>query len=90
VLTIVIFAVGGYVTQATSLDPLDHVEPDGVKNDNDDTRTKRSGEIFSSLIKKKLGLFNSLSGTSSGKSIDHQSHYEEPLVGQISNTITMI
>lgn len=81
VLTIVIFAVSGYVTKATSLDPLDHIEPDSANNDNDDTRTKRSGDIFSSLIKKKLGLFSSLSGTSSGKSIDHQPHYEEPLVG---------
>ncbi|XP_060833558.1 uncharacterized protein LOC132917053 [Rhopalosiphum padi] len=83
VLTIVIFALNGYVTRATSLDPLENVEIDETKTDRDDSRTKRSGNIFSSLLKKKLGLLGSLSGTSSGKSIGHSEnfpeHFEEPL-----------
>jgi len=87
VLTIVIFALNGYVTRATSLDPLENVEIDETKTDRDDSRTKRSGNIFSSLLKKKLGLLGSLSGTSSGKSIGHSEnfpeHFEEPLVRHI-------
>ncbi|XP_027849457.2 uncharacterized protein LOC114129034 [Aphis gossypii] len=84
VLAIVIFALNGYVTRATSLDPLENVEIDETKTDRDDSRTKRSGNIFSSLLKKKLGLLGSLSGTSSGKSIGHSAenfpeHFEEPL-----------
>ncbi|XP_025204875.1 uncharacterized protein LOC112601447 [Melanaphis sacchari] len=83
VLTVVIFALNGYVTRATSLDPLENVEIDETKIDREDLRTKRSGNIFSSLLKKKLGLIGSLSGTSSGKSIDHSEnfpeHFEEPL-----------
>lgn len=84
VLAIVIFALNGYVTRATSLDPLENVEIDETKTDRDDSRPKRSGNIFSSLLKKKLGLLGSLSGTSSGKSIGHSAenfpeHFEEPL-----------
>lgn len=84
-LAIVIFALNGYVTRATSLDPLENVEIDETKTDRDDSRPKRSGNIFSSLLKKKLGLLGSLSGTSSGKSIGHSAenfpeHFEEPLV----------
>ncbi|XP_015373634.1 PREDICTED: uncharacterized protein LOC107168663 [Diuraphis noxia] len=83
VLTIVILALNGCVTRATSLDPLENVEIDETKTDRDDSRTKRSGNIFSSLLKKKLGLLSSITGTSSGKSIGHfdsyPEHFEEPL-----------
>ncbi|XP_022180033.1 glutenin, high molecular weight subunit PW212 [Myzus persicae] len=82
-LTIVILALNGYVTRATSLDPLENVEIDESKTDRDDSRTKRSGNIFSSLLKKKFGLLSSITGTSSGKSIGHfdnyPEHFEEPL-----------
>jgi len=87
VLTIVILALNGYVTRATSLDPLDNVEIDETKTDRDDSRTKRSGNIFSSLLKKKFGLLSSITGSSSGKSIGHldnfPEHFEEPLVCHI-------
>lgn len=87
VLTIVILALSGCVTRAsTSLDPLDNVEAaDTISNSDEDSRTKRS-DFFSSILKKKLRLIGSLS---SGKSIGggggggggHSSeHYEEPLV----------
>lgn len=89
-MTIVIFALNGYVTKATSLDPLENVDIYETKNDRDDSRTKRSGNIFSSLLKKKLGLIKSIAGTSSGKSIgsigqsEHfDEHFEEPLVCHI-------
>ncbi|XP_001944996.2 uncharacterized protein LOC100168723 [Acyrthosiphon pisum] len=82
-LTIVILALNGYVTRATSLDPLENVEIDETKTDRDDSRTKRSGNIFSSLLKKKFGLLSSITGSSSGKSIGHldnfPEHFEEPL-----------
>jgi len=87
VLTIVILALNGYVTSGTSLDPLENVEIDETKTERDDSRTKRSGNIFSSLLKKKLGLLSSITGTSSGKSIGHfdsyPEHFEEPLVCHI-------
>lgn len=76
-----VFALNGYVTTATSLDPLENDQLENTKSENDDTRTKRSGNILSSLVKKKLGLFSSLTGSSSGKSIGSLEHYEEPLVG---------
>lgn len=82
-LTIVIFTLNGYVTRASSLDPLENVEIDETKTDRDDSRTKRSGNIFSSLLKKKFGLLSSLTGSSSGKSIsnfeNYPEHFEEPL-----------
>lgn len=68
-LIFVIFTLNAYVTGETSLDPLDHIEIDEAKNANEDVRNKRSGEFFSLLLKKKLGLLNSLTGVSSGKSI---------------------
>lgn len=79
-LVIAVFVVNGYVTKATSLDPLENVEIDAPNTDSEDARTKRSGDIFSSLVKKKLGLFSSLTGSSSGKSLGQQEHFEEPLV----------
>lgn len=84
VLTIVVFTLNVYVTSATSLDPTQYVEIEDTKSENDDTRTKRSGDIFSSLLKKKFGLISSLAGSSSGKSIGHSEHYEEPLVSHTS------
>lgn len=80
-LAVAVFALNGYVTTATSLDPLENDQLEGTKSDSDDTRTKRSGNILSSLVKKKLGLFSSLTGSSSGKSIGSLDHYEEPMVG---------
>lgn len=81
VLTIAVFTLNVYVTRATSLDPTHYVETEDAKSRSDDARTKRSGDLFSSLLKKKFGLFSSLAGSSSGKSIGHsEGHYEEPLV----------
>lgn len=67
-LAFVIFTLNVYVTGETSLDPIDNVEIDEAKSNNDDVRNKRSGEFFSLLLKKKLGLIKSLAGVSSGKS----------------------
>ncbi|VVC30889.1 Hypothetical protein CINCED_3A011196 [Cinara cedri] len=83
VLTIVIFALNGYVTRASSLDPTETFEmEDMMNNSNEDTRNKRSGSIFSSLMNKKLKLLGSLSGSSSSKSMGHPSghsgHFEQP------------
>lgn len=74
-----IFVINGYLTEATSLDPLENAEMENAKSDDDKTRTKRSGEILSLLLRKKFGLFSSLAGSSSGKSIPPD-HFNQPLV----------
>lgn len=84
VLIIAIFTLNVYVTNATSLDPTQYVEMGDTKSESGDTRTKRSGDLFTSLLKKKFGLISSLAGSSSGKSIGHSEHYEEPLVSHTS------
>lgn len=78
-----ILALNGCITKATpSLDPLDNVSMEDAKSESDDTRNKRSGDIFSTLLNKKLKILGSLS---SGKSFGHSpGHYEEPLVSRTS------
>lgn len=85
ILTIVIFSLNVYVTRATSLDPVDHVEMEQHTEDKiDGSRNRRSGEFFSSLLKKKFGLISTLTGVSAGKAMGNPvpEHYEqhEPLV----------
>lgn len=89
-LAIVMLTLSTYVTGSTSLDSEKNAKIDEAESKSDDARTKRSGEIFSSLLKKKLALLSHLTGgASSGKSIGlfgsggfqpFPEQYEEPLV----------